>query len=278
MIELRNVNFSYPGAPKVLCDISTEIGPGIYLLMGENGSGKSTLLHLIAGLRFPTSGSCRCDGIETRLRRPRTLRKLQYLDAGMRFPCGNMADMIRLHAPLFPNFSSAILEENLRLFGLSLANRFADMTADTFMKAKLAYMLSLRCDILLLDDPMNGLDADSRSKFRTMLINCVAENQTVVIATNQINEFLPLYDNLMILLDGGLPVNVSSADLSEKLIFTTSAFPTPGAIYSRQQQGVYQNILSNDRGTDVSEPNPALLYDSLNSTGRAEILKALNNS
>lgn len=87
MITLRDACCSYRKNEAALRDISCELHAGIHLLMGANGAGKTTLMHLMAGLRYPSSGECLLDGRSLRVR-PNNhthclgLRHLRQLEQG----------------------------------------------------------------------------------------------------------------------------------------------------------------------------------------------------
>ena len=81
MIEVNNISFKYAGQKGlVFDDFSLTLEQNnIYGLLGKNGTGKSTLLYLISGLLRPKKGSVAFDGVETRLRRPETVRSTQHV-------------------------------------------------------------------------------------------------------------------------------------------------------------------------------------------------------
>ena len=111
MITLRDACCSYRKNEAALRDISCELHAGIHLLMGANGAGKTTLMHLMAGLRYPSSGECLLDGRSLRLRLPSQLEKIQYFSPEMDFPEATVEKMVERHGPFFstvrPGFACA---------------------------------------------------------------------------------------------------------------------------------------------------------------------------
>ena len=129
-ILLDKVIYKYP--KRVIPALNVpheEIGAGIHLLLGENGAGK----------------------------------------ADMRLPGRNVAEMVRIHSGFFPNFSLDMLARNLEDFAIDEEKKFKDMSLGTRQKAVIAYFLSLGTDYLLLDEPANGLDIESKETLARMI-------------------------------------------------------------------------------------------------------------
>jgi len=278
MITLENVCYSYRrGKVDALHGVSCHVGSGIHLLMGENGAGKTTMLHIMAGLRYPVSGQCCIDGSQLRLRRPSDICRVQMFSGDMKLPAESIAEMERIHAPFFPNFDAAMLRRNLDAFGIGAGERLRAMSYGTYVKAAIAYMFALRCDVLLLDEPANGLDPLARKLMRRMLVECVGPEQTVVVSTNSITDFELVYDNVMVLSHGRLLLHESVAAIAARLAFVTSSHPLPEALYSELGAGLWRSIVPNVAGEE-SQPDMALLYEALAGDTRREILNILTKN
>lgn len=276
MLELLNINYRYSRkSPEVLHDISASIGSGCHLLIGENGSGKTTLLHIMSALRYPTSGSCTLDDTTLIPRRPSLLSRIQFFGDGMEFPAPSIDDMVRAHSPFFPNFDSDMLLRNLDTFGISPTTKFKKMSLGTRHKAQLAYMLSLRCDILLLDEPTNGLDIGSRQAFRRMILECLSEDQTLVVSSHTPGDFEDIYDSIMLLSRGRLLVNLPIEEITSRIAFVNSPTTLASALYCEPQFGTNRCIVPNPDGSIQSQFDLTMLYNSLMSDNRDEILKHL---
>lgn len=276
MITLRDASYSYPKKTDALTGITCEVHPGIHLLMGANGTGKTTLLHLMAALRYPTSGVCLLDGEELRFRRPSQLCRVQYFSPDMDFPESSVEKMVSRHAPFFPRFDAAMLSRNLAAFGIDPRREFTSLSYGNAIKARLAYMLALRCEVLLLDEPTVGLDFEGRGQFGRLLMECVDEDQTVVVSTHSLSEFEPLYDSVMFLRDGHLLLQASFGKISRQVMSVVTATPPADAIYSEMRMGRCHSIVPAGDDDMDSAPDCTLLYNALSSTSADELLRVIN--
>ena len=276
MITLRDASYSYPKKADALTGITCEVHPGIHLLMGANGTGKTTLLHLMAGLRYPASGVCLLDGEELRLRRPSQLCRVQYFSPDMDFPEKSVEQMVSRHAPFFPRFDAGMLSRNLAAFSIDPRRKFTDLSFGNAIKVRLAYMLALRCEVLLLDEPTVGLDFEGRCQFGRLLMECVDEDQTVVVSTHSLSEFEPLYDSVMFLRDGRLLLQATFADISRWVTSVVTATPPADAIYSEMRMGRCHSIVPAEVDDMESAPDCTLLYNALSSTSADELLRVIN--
>lgn len=277
-IALQNLSFRYGGkrSPLALDGVDAVVGPGIHLLLGENGAGKTTLLHLIDGLLTPTGGKCLIDGGPTHFRLPSVLSKIFYLGAGMPLPASSIAQLVKVHAQFYPEFSAEILDENLREFGIDAKQKFSAMSMGTRQKAAVAYALALRTPILLLDEPATGLDIQSKQKLQRMLARCIEPEQTVIVSTHNIADMQNLYDSLLILQKGQLLLSMSVDDILGRIAFvSTMAAPDSETLYASPSLGANRCIVTND-GSIASDIDYQLLYLALNEpSSRAAILDRL---
>ncbi len=279
MLTLTNVSYSYNSRSEALHDVSCSVGPGLHLLAGENGAGKTTLLHLMGGLRYPTSGKCVLDGgYEMRLRRPSSLSRVQYFSSQPQytFPAPTLGKMASRHACFFPSFDFGMLRSNAETFGIGMDDPFRFMSAGTFAKAALAYMLALRCDILLLDEPTIWLDPMARRLFRKMLMESVSSEQAVVISTHDFSEAEAIFDSITVLHHGHILLDADIADIASRLKFITSSSRYPNAVYSEICMGTVRSIVPNIDGDMDSQPDFMLLYSALLSDSRTSLLNLLN--
>lgn len=277
MLTLSDINYSYPRGKEALHAVTATIGSGFHLLIGENGSGKTTLLHLMAGLRYPTAGTCELDGIPMRLRRPEELCRIQYLGDDMIFPADTIKAMADTHARFFPCFDSGMLAHNLEAFGIKAGERLRNMSLGNRRKAHLAYMLALKCDILLLDEPTNGLDITSKNTFSRMLVECVSPEQSVIVSTHTPADLESLYDNVMVLNHGELLLNMNVDEICSHIAFVSNSTLAQDALYSEPRFGLYRCIIPNPDNSIESQLDFGLLYTALSGSSRQAILNCLNS-
>lgn len=278
MIQFDNLSYRYKRGPLALDNLNAAIGPGIHLLLGENGAGKTTLLHIIGGLRMAIPAhSCTIDGEATALRNPSVLEKTFVLTDEMMFPYGNINQMVRHHAHFYPRFNAEMLRANLDSFGMTGLEPIDHFSLGNRKKAQLAYVLALRPEVLLLDEPANGLDISARHTLLQMLARCVGEDQTVIISTHTVWDFQNLFDGVMMLRQGQLVMCDSLWNISSKIAFVGGSEPIDGAIYMQQSIGHYEAIVPNPDGSLQTNIDFVLLYNALQSDKASQILSIINS-
>lgn len=274
MIELRNLSFAYGKGRNAISDANGTINPGIHLLLGENGAGKTTLLHILAGLRFAQSGECLIDGSDVRRRLPSTMRNLFFVPDNTELLTRTINGMKKIHACFYPNFSAELLEDNLRQFGLTGDERFNNLSLGDRNKTLAAYALSLQTELLLLDEPANGLDINSKKTLRRMIASNCSESQTIIVSTHTVWDLKALFDGLLVMNHGRLLLSRSTEEISRRLCFITSAMPVTDAIYQEQEAGIYRAIVRNT-GNEGTEVDFNLVYSALMSEFAKDIINTI---
>lgn len=275
MITLENVSFSYRRGAEALCGVSARIGEGIHLLLGENGAGKTTLLHVIAGMLYPSQGRCAVDGVSTALREPVTLSRLFLLGDEMVFPAPTINAFRDIHACFYPTFSPEVLADSLAAFGMTGDEPLDRMSLGTRKKAHLAYVLALQVPVLLLDEPANGLDIDSRKTLRRLMSVHVAPEQTVIVSTHSVTDLGPLYDGVLVLHRSHLMLAMTAGAILSRLAFPVTPSRPDAALYAEQELGLWRAIVPNDTPDPVTDIDYALLYSALMSTQCQTVLNHL---
>lgn len=278
MIQFDNLTFAYRrGRVPAIAGVSATVPEGLHLLLGENGAGKTTLLHLMAGLQCPTEGQCTVDGEAVWPRHPATQCRTFFLPDTTDVPFSTMNEMGRLHGPFYPHFSADDLAEYLDSFGIPGDMKLKEMSLGMRRKAMLAYALALHTEVLLLDEPANGLDIDSRKEFRRLLGRSMRDGQTVVVSTHTVHDLGTLFDGLLLLSGGHLLVARPVWEIAGLLTFATLAAPSAEALYQEPDGPVFRAILPNDGGTE-SPVDFTLLYSAIMSPSRDAILAILNRN
>lgn len=281
MITLDNVTFTYNRhRPDALTDVSARIPEGLHLLLGENGAGKTTLLHVIAGLLNPDQGSCLADGLAVWPRNPEALSRSFFLGVDTELPFDTLADAAHRHAVFYPEFSADDLRENLAAFGLDERQKLRSLSAGNRQKALVSYALALHTPILLLDEPANGLDIDSRKELRRMIARTMREGQTIIVSTHVVNDLEALFDGLIVLSRSHLLVSAPLAAVGRALEFVSMANPLPQgeALYQEPDGPRFKAVLAAATPEADSAVDIQLLYSSLMSPARDAIISAINES
>lgn len=276
MLKFDNLTYRYNKGFDALSGITASVRTGICLVLGENGAGKSTLLGLAAGNLMATSGCVDFDGGNPGARSPRTLADIFFLPDDYRSPFRTVRDMARYHAPFYAGFDAAMLNDNLAAFGLTGSERLKNLSLGMAHKSYLAFALALRPALLLLDEPANGLDIDSKKELRRMMSRCIADDQTVLISTHTVADLEVLYDSVIVLRHGRLALAASADTIQGALAFISSPVPVEGALYLEPDGGAFRAIVA------ATEPYSTaidyeLLYSAMMSDAATPIVNLLNN-
>ncbi|KAF5062300.1 Vitamin B12 import ATP-binding protein BtuD [bioreactor metagenome] len=173
-MEIRNLEFNYePGSPVLIHDLNLTIAPGVFLtVLGENGSAKSTLIKLMLGLLKPVKGEIR-----------RTLSKIGYVPQkkdkfNMRFPI-TVREMLAIHMARgcqgSPETYLAMVEMEDQAEAL-----FGELSGGQQQRVLIARAISACPDLLILDEPLTGIDSHSREVIRHLLLKLNQEGLTIV--------------------------------------------------------------------------------------------------
>jgi len=209
MIEAKNVSFQYDSKGFRLQDISLKLEEGlIYTLVGENGSGKTTLLKLLYGIFPPKSGEVLWKGSPlTRRMLPAYHQEAAYIgeqwcDTGATLRAN--AEILRL---LYPGFDGGYYEKLLAQAGLTdlQATPFRNLSTGEQCKAEMSFHLARHPKLLLMDEPLAGLDPVFKTDILELLQTAVAEEKmTVLMATNLVTEVSDIADYVGVFADGKL--------------------------------------------------------------------------
>lgn len=279
MITLENLSYSYRKDRMAISGITARIGTGIHLLLGENGAGKTTLLHLIAGLlRTSNPEECLIDGESPSLRPPTLMSRMFMVSDDMHFPFPTIDDMVKYHAPFYPSFDAEMLRRNLEAFGMTGRESISTFSLGNRKKAILAYAFALRAEVLLLDEPANGLDISARQNALGMMAECIDENQTVIISTHSVFDFRPLFESVLVLSSGHLILNRPVWEIAERIDFVTDKFPPENALYIEQSLGQFRAIVPHTPDSDVTDIDFLMLYNALHSRDRMNLINLINSA
>lgn len=209
-LSLEHVSVRY-GSFTAIDDVSLSIPDGeVFGLLGPSGSGKSTLLRAIAGLEHEVSGSLRWDGIDlTGVPVHRRKFGLVFQDGQLfnhKDVAGNIAFGLRMHGAGKVERSERVAEL-LELVGLAgyESRRVSELSGGEAQRVALARALAVRPRLLLLDEPLSGLDAGLREQLALELSGVLrAAGITTMLVTHDQEEAFTLSDTVAVLDDGAI--------------------------------------------------------------------------
>jgi ABC-2 type transport system ATP-binding protein len=205
-IELTNVSRWY-GNVVAVNDITMSIGPGVTGLLGPNGAGKSTILHMIAGFLAPSKGTLTVSG-EPSWENPaiyRTLGLVPERDSVYAFLTGEQ--FVRATAKLhkLPD-TDAATRRAIEMTDMSAAQdrRISTYSKGMRQRIKVAAALVHDPEILLLDEPFNGMDPRQRLHMMDLLAKLGAEGRVILFSSHILEEVERLSGTIQVMVAGRL--------------------------------------------------------------------------
>ncbi|MBR4845539.1 MAG: ATP-binding cassette domain-containing protein [Bacteroidaceae bacterium] len=264
MMEVKNVSFGYRGKQTVFKDFSLSLEEGsVYGLLGKNGTGKSTLLYLMTGLLRPRQGEVLYKGVNVFLRRPETLSQMFIVPEEFTLPKVSLKQFVSLNRPFYPRFSDELLRSCLRDFDMNEDIHLGELSMGQKKKAYMCFALATNTQLLVMDEPSNGLDIPSKSQFRRVVASGMSEDKAVIISTHQVRDIDSLLDHVVIIDGSRTLLNRSVSDICRHLCFDelSSGELTGDELFTQPSVHGQSVILPNRLGEEESTLNLELLFN-----------------
>ena len=226
MIEVRELRKSFDGF-EALRGLNIHVPKGaVYGLVGPNGAGKSTVIRHLAGI-------CRQDGGEALIggqpvyENPAVKEKIAYIpDDIFYFGAASIRDMKNLYRAMIPTFSDARFEKLREAFPLDEKRAMRRLSKG--MQKQAAFWIALSCcpAVILLDEPVDGLDPVMRRQVWSLLLQDVAERgTTVLVSSHNLRELEDVCDHVGIMDRGRMLLERPLAALQENTVKIQLALP-----------------------------------------------------
>ena len=220
VIETKNLTKQY-GTQKSVADLNIHVRQGrIYGLLGRNGAGKTTTMKMLLGLTQPTSGEVTIWGKPLRTNEKKLLPRIgSLIESPGFYPNLTATENLRIFATLrgVPNRNS--IKNALDLVGLPYKDKKLFFQYSLGMKQRLAIALAIMHDpeLLILDEPINGLDPIGIAEVRSFIRDlCTERGKTILISSHILSEIALLADDIGIIDHGALLEEESLAELEAK--------------------------------------------------------------
>jgi ABC-2 type transport system ATP-binding protein len=214
-LEVKHMTKRF-GAKTALDDVSVTFeGPRICGLLGRNGAGKSTLLNLISGKLRPTEGEILLDG-EPVWENDRALGKICSMSETNYFPEDmKVCEVFFRLQELYPNFDMDYAQKLSGEFELNTLAKNSKLSTGYSSILKLVCTLASGAPVVLLDEPVLGLDAGNREQFyRELVENYAANPRLIILSTHLIEEAEKLIDHAVILKAGTVILDGNTESLT----------------------------------------------------------------
>ncbi|AKN30246.1 bacitracin ABC transporter ATP-binding protein [Clostridium carboxidivorans P7] len=220
VIETKNLTKQY-GTQKIVADLNIHIKKGrIYGLLGRNGAGKTTTMKMLLNLTQPTSGEVFIFGKDIRKNEKRILPRIgSLIEAPGFYPNLTGTENLRIFAELRGIPKRDSIKNSLKLVGLPYKDKKLFSEYSLGMKQRLSIALAVMHDpeLLILDEPINGLDPIGIAEVRTFIRDlCDTRGKTILISSHILSEISLLADDIGIIDHGVLLEEESLQELENK--------------------------------------------------------------
>ncbi|MBR2452934.1 MAG: ABC transporter ATP-binding protein [Clostridia bacterium] len=231
MIKVNGVT-KYFDEFRVLDDFSLNVRRGtIYGLIGPNGAGKTTIINHINGVLLPNSGTITINDEKVFENEKVKQRVLSISDDWFYYSTFTIREMAKFYKAVYPAFNVHRYESIKKIFNIDERRQIRKLSKG--MKKQVAFWLSLSAmpDVLILDEPLDGLDPVMRKQVLNLVIADVADREmTVLVSSHNLRELEDICDWVGIIHKGKMILEKPLDDLK-------------GAVHK------YQLVLAEEQGT-----------------------------
>ena len=214
MLEMKHVTKTF-GSFTALDDLSMTVPKGaVYGLVGPNGAGKSTAIRHLIGVYRPDSGTITMEGQPIYENPELKVRIASIPDDVFYYPAATMEEMHKFYRGIYPQFDEDLYQRLFEVFNLPRKTQIRRFSKG--MQKQAAFHLSICCrpDVLILDEPVDGLDPVMRRQVWSLILNDVAQRgTTVLISSHNLRELEDICDYVGIMDHGKMLLERSLADM-----------------------------------------------------------------
>lgn len=226
MIEVRNVMKEFDGF-RALDDMSMTVPTGaVYGLVGPNGAGKSTIIRHLTGIYRQDAGEITIDGAPV-FENPEVKSRIAYIpDDIFYYANASIREMMDFYRSIYPHFDAERFKKLADVFGLDPKRQMRRLSKGMQKQAAFWIAVSLRPEILILDEPVDGLDPVMRRRICSIIMADVAENgTTVLVSSHNLRELEDVCDSVGIMNKGKIMIERSLNELQENIVKIQLALP-----------------------------------------------------
>ena len=205
LLTIRDLSKTYPDGTQALKDVSLDVPPGMFGLLGRNGAGKSTLMRILATLQDPDAGTVRLGDLDVVREKARVRETLGYLPQSFGFHPRARAERLLEHFAVLkglgePGTRRAVVESLLRRTNLWAVRGQRVGTFSGGMRQRLGVAVALLGNprLIIVDEPTAGLDPEERVRFLNLLGE-IGEESAVILSTHIVEDVEELCSRLAII-------------------------------------------------------------------------------
>ena len=225
MIKVTDVSKTF-GNFKSLDKLNINVPDGsVYGLIGPNGAGKTTLIKNLMGIYRPDEGTIEVDG-KSIYENPDVKKDIIYIsDELFFFPTYSILDMAKYYEGIYPNWSWEIFESLKPIYNIEVNRKIRRLSKG--MQKQVAFWLGIcsQPKIMMLDEPVDGLDPVMRRNTWKILLQSVAESgMTVLVSSHNLRELEDVCDHVGIMFGGKVVIEKSLDDVKGNIHKVQTAF------------------------------------------------------
>ena len=255
MLELQNVTKTF-GAVKALDTLTMTVPKGaVYGLVGPNGAGKSTAIRCLLGVYRPDSGSITLDGAPVYENPAAKMRMGSIPDDVFYFPSATLEEMRRYYQGIYPKFDTELYNKLFEAFDLPKKTPLRRFSKGMQKQAAFHLTLCTRPEVLVLDEPVDGLDPVMRRQVWSLILSEVAkEETTVLISSHNLRELEDICDHVGIMDKGHMLLQKSLADMqgATHKLQIVGDIPENLEVLHRSQSGRLTTLIVRGKAEDIA--------------------------
>ena len=215
MVNVEDLWKKYPGA-WALRGVSLSVARGSVLgVLGENGSGKSTLFRILAGVTRPTRGRARIGGVRTGYATKPVVSYLPEIDPF--YSWMRVGEQLAFLSAFYSTWDAERARLLLEFMNLPEDRRVGALSRGQRARLKVVSAFSWSPEVVLMDEPLGGIDPPSRRRILDSLFNEFRHpEQTVLISTHLVSEVDPFIEDVLFLRDGEICISGRKEQLQQE--------------------------------------------------------------
>lgn len=206
---------------KVLQGIDLAVPKGsVFALLGTNGAGKTTLIRTLLGLIPASAGTVKVLGAEPYKIGPTLRQNIGYVseEQGL-YGWMTVGGLIRFCKALYQNWDEQLVQKYLVRFKLDLNTKISTLSKGQTTKLALILALAPQPELLILDEPMNGLDPLAQYEFLQVIKNDLSsESRSVFFSTHNLNDVELIAEQVAILFNGKIQISGTITEICQQLV------------------------------------------------------------
>ncbi len=243
MIKAVGVTKQFDGF-KALDDLSLNVKKGsVYGLVGPNGAGKTTFIKALMGIYRADKGEMTLEG-EKIYENEAVKRRMVYVsDDLFFFPTYTIKQTAKMYKDIYPNWSDELFEKLHDIYKINLNRKVIRLSKG--MQKQVAFWLGISAqpDVMILDEPIDGLDPVMRRNTWKLILNEVAlRDMTVLISSHNLRELEDVCDHVGIMFGGKMVIEKSLDDVKGNIHKIQIAFSKEGENADEKMASVLENL------------------------------------